>query len=104
MDVKNIPPQEKLQFVHVQYCLVFEESFGRFPIPIFVIVRWAIHQARSLGIYPNSHFGHRLESGELRDASHSRVVIAGPQSSIIMLEVNSGLGSNGRSSAIALYA
>ena len=53
---------KKLQVIHVQYRLVFEELFGKPPIPTFIIIRWSIHQARSLGVYPHGHFGPRLDS------------------------------------------
>ena len=88
----------------VQYRLLFEELFGDLPVPTFIVISWSIHQTCSLGFYPHCHFGHRLESGELGGTSYLRVVIAGPHSSIKMLEVNSGLGSNGRPLPIALYA
>ena len=54
---------KRLQIIHVQYRLVFEELFGDFPVPTFTMIGWSAHQARSLGVYPNDHFGHRLDFG-----------------------------------------
>jgi len=90
--------------MHVQYRLVIVEIFWKLRVPTFVIIGWSIRQACGLLVYPHRSFGHMLESGEWEGPSYSRVMIAGAHSSITILEVNNGLGSNTKPLSIVSYA
>ena len=74
---------------------MFVKLIWEIPTPTFTTVGWSIHQTGGLEVYPHCFFGHRLELGLFRVRPHLRVAIAGPHSSITMLEVNNGLRSNG---------
>ena len=83
---------------------MFVKLIWEIPTPTFIIVGWSIHQTGGLEVYPHCFFGHRLELGLFRVRPHLRVAIAGPHSSITMLEVNNGLGSNRTLLWTTLYA
>jgi len=90
--------------VHIQDHLAFVERSWETPVPIFIVIGESIRQTRSLGAYAYGFFGDILESGEPQEAPYLRVVMAGAHSSITMLEVKRGFGSNGKLLLMVLYA